>query len=125
MTFKLYLIKEFQRLKDEEQRQLGWDIKRNLAKINYRIHTDAIKERLIPATLTPAHAGMVYASEADLLNVALFGMTASEWRRDNPGKDGNIRDHATAAQLVCPPIWRISTPCSSVRDCRKASAWPA
>ena len=101
VEFKLYLIKEFQRLKDEEQRQLGWDIKRNLVKINYRIHTDAIKEHLIPEAVTPAHANMVYASEADILNVALFGMTAAEWRRNNADKDGNIRDYATAAQLVC------------------------
>lgn len=101
VEFKLYLIKGFQRLKDEEQRQLGWDIKRNLVKINYRIHTDAIKEHLIPGAVTPAHANMVYASEADALNVALFGMTAAEWRRGNTGKDGNVRDYATAAQLVC------------------------
>lgn len=101
VEFKLYLIKEFQRLKEEEQRQLGWDIKRNLVKINYRIHTDAIKEHLIPTTLSSAHANMVYASEADILNVALFGMTAAEWRLGNPDKDGNIRDYATAAQLVC------------------------
>ncbi|MDL2216714.1 KilA-N domain-containing protein [Desulfovibrio sp. OttesenSCG-928-M14] len=101
VEFKLYLIKEFQRLKDEEQRQLGWDIKRNLVKINYRIHTEAIKEHLIPEAVTPAHANMVYASEADILNVALFGMTAAEWRRNNTDKDGNIRDYATAAQLVC------------------------
>lgn len=101
VEFKLYLIKEFQRLKDEEQRQLGWDIKRNLVKINYRIHTDAIKEHLIPEAVTLTHANMVYASEADILNVALFGMTAAEWRRGNPDKEGNIRDFATAAQLVC------------------------
>ena len=101
VEFKLYLIKEFQRLKEEEQRQLGWDIKRNLVKINYRIHTDAIKEHLIPEAVTPAHAKMVYASEADILNVALFGQTATEWRRSNPDKDGNMRDYATAAQLVC------------------------
>ncbi len=101
VEFKLYLIKEFQRLKDEEQRQLGWDIKRNLVKINYRIHTDAIKEHLIPAAITPAHANMVYASEADILNVALFGQTAAEWRKGNPDQDGNLRNYATAAQLVC------------------------
>ena len=101
VEFKLYLIKEFQRLKDEEQRQLGWDIKRNLVKINYPIHTDAIKERLVPEAVTPAQANMVYASEADILNVALFGVTAAEWRRNNPDKSGNIRDFATAAQLVC------------------------
>ena len=101
VEFKLYLIKEFQRLKEEEQRQLGWDIKRNLVKINYRIHTDAIKEHLIPEVVTPARANVVYASEADILNVALFGQTAAEWRRINPDKDGNMRDNATAAQLVC------------------------
>ena len=101
VEFKLYLIKEFQRLKDEEQRQLGWDIKRNLVKINYRIHTDAIKEHLIPEAVTPAHANIVYASEADILNVALFGQTAAEWRKSNPDKDGNVRDYATTAQLVC------------------------
>ena len=101
VEFKLYLIKEFQRLKDEEQRQLGWDIKRNLVKINYRIHRDAIKEHLVPATVSAAQANMVFATEADILNVALFGQTAAEWRRKNPEKDGNVRDYATAAQLVC------------------------
>jgi hypothetical protein len=101
VEFKLYLIKEFQRLKDEEQRQLGWDIKRNLVKINYRIHTDAIKEHLVPEAVTPAQANIVYASEADILNVALFGQTAAEWRRSNADKNGNVRDYATAAQLVC------------------------
>lgn len=101
VEFKLYLIKEFQRLKDEEQRQLGWDIKRNLVKINYRIHTDAIKAHLIPEAVTPAQASIVYASEADVLNMALFGKTAASWRKENQEKDGNLRDHATAAQLVC------------------------
>lgn len=99
--FKLYLIKEFQRLKDEEQRQLGWDIKRNLARINYRIHTDAIKENLIPPKVTGQQLSHIYSSEADILNVALFGMTAKEWRKCNPGKKGNIRDYANSAQLVC------------------------
>lgn len=80
VEFKLYLIKEFQRLKEDEQKQLGWDIKRNLAKINYRIHTYAIKENLIPAELTPSQINYIYASEADILNMALFGMTAKEWR---------------------------------------------
>ncbi len=101
VEFKLYLIKEFQRLKEEEQRQLGWDIKRNLTKINYRIHTDAIKAHLIPPQLTKVQASLVYASEADVLNMALFGMTAKTWRDQNPGKKGNIRDDANAAQLVC------------------------
>lgn len=99
--FKIYLIKEFERLKAEEQRQLGWDIKRNLAKINYRIHTDAIKENLIPAELTPQQVNQVYASEADVLNVALFGMTAKQWRDANPDLKGNIRDYANVSQLVC------------------------
>lgn len=99
--FKLYLIKEFQRLKDEERKQLGWDIKRNLAKINYRIHTDAIKENLIPPELTKNQINIIYASEADVLNMALFGMTAKDWRDKNNDKKGNIRDSANAAQLVC------------------------
>lgn len=101
VEFKLYLIKEFQRLKEVEAKQLGWDIKRNLAKINYRIHTDAIKTNLIPPELKPWQINLVYASEADVLNLALFGMTAKEWQTKNPGADGNIRDMATAAQLVC------------------------
>jgi len=100
-TFKIYLIKEFQRLKEDEQKQLGWDIKRNLAKINYRIHTDAIKANLIPAELNAGQVTLVYASEADVLNMALFGMTAKQWRDNNPGEKGNIRDQANAAQLVC------------------------
>ena len=101
VEFKLYLIKEFQRLKDEEQRQLGWDIRRNLTKINYRIHTDAIQESLIPAKLTARQANVIYASEADVLNMALFGMTAKAWRDGHPGEKGNIRDHANVSQLVC------------------------
>ncbi|MEA3347778.1 MAG: KilA-N domain-containing protein [Pseudomonadota bacterium] len=101
VEFKLYLIKEFQRLKEEERKQLGWDIKRNLAKINYRIHTDAIKENLIPRQVTKAQANNIYASEADVLNIALFGMTAKEWRQSNPEKKGNIRDYANVSQLVC------------------------
>ena len=99
--FKIYLIKEFQRLKEEEQKQLGWDIRRNLTKLNYKIHTDAIKQNLIPKELTPAQINFVYASEADILNVALFGMTAKEWRESNPKLDGNIRDYADMNQLVC------------------------
>ena len=99
--FKLYLIKEFQRLKEDEQKQLGWDIRRNLAKINYRIHTDAIKSNLIPDELLPAQINRVYANEADLLNVALFGITAREWREANPKLKGNMRDYATIDQLVC------------------------
>ncbi|MDD3364487.1 MAG: KilA-N domain-containing protein [Syntrophomonas sp.] len=99
--FKLYLIKEFQRLKDEEYKQLGWDIKRNLTKINYRIHTDAIKENLIPPELTQRQITNVYASEADILNVALFGMTAKQWRDAQAKLKGNIRDYADISQLVC------------------------
>ena len=101
VEFKLYLIKEFQRLKDEELRQLGWDIRRNLTKINYRIHTDAIKEHLIPQELTKAQINLVYASEADILNMALFGKTAKQWRDENPEEKGNIRDFANVSQLVC------------------------
>ena len=101
VEFKLYLIKEFQRLKETEQAQLGWDIKRNLAKINYRIHTDAIRENLIPKQVTKAQINAIYASEADVLNVALFGVTAKGWREKNRGKKGNIRDYANVCQLVC------------------------
>ncbi len=97
--FKLYLIKEFQRLKIEEQKELKWNSKRELAKVNYRIHTDAIKENIVP-TLTDAQLKYVYADEADLLNVALFGITAAEWRRANPMLKGNIRDYATIEQLL-------------------------
>ncbi len=101
VEFKLYLIKEFQRLKEEELKQLGWDIRRNLAKINYRIHTDAIKENLIPPELTPHQINLIYASEADVLNMALFGMTAKQWRDSHPNDKGNIRDYANVSQLVC------------------------
>ena len=101
VEFKLYLIKEFQRLKEHEYQQLGWDIRRNLAKVNYLIHTDAIKENLIPDTLTQQQINFVYASEADLLNVALFGVTAKQWRDANPEAKGNMRDHANVHQLVC------------------------
>jgi hypothetical protein len=101
VEFKLYLIKEFQRLKEEERKQLGWDIRRNLAKINYRIHTDAIKENLIPAELTKQQINNIYSSEADVLNMALFGIAAKEWRDANPDKNGNIRDYADISQLVC------------------------
>ena len=99
--FKIYLIKEFQRLKDEELKQLGWDIRRNLTKINYRIHTDAIKEKLIPAALNKKQVSHIYASEADILNMALFGKTAKQWRYENPDGKGNIRDYANVSQLVC------------------------
>ncbi|MCP4109743.1 MAG: KilA-N domain-containing protein [Desulfobacteraceae bacterium] len=99
--FKLYLIKEFQRLKDEEKKQLGWDIRRNLTKINYRVHTDAIKENLVPSELSKSQISHIYATEADILNMALFGMTAAMWREANSGKKGNIRDYADVSQLVC------------------------
>lgn len=100
--FKLYLIVEFQRLKEEESRALSleWNLQRTLAKVNYRIHTDAVKEKLIPPRLTNARITAIYANEADLLNVALFGATAREWREANPDKEGNIRDHASLEQLV-------------------------
>ena len=99
--FKIYIVKEFQRLKEAEQKQLGWSVKRELAKINYRIHTSFIKRCLIPDELTAEQKSYVYADEADLLNVALFGMTAKEWREANPGLKGNIRDYATMNQLIC------------------------
>lgn len=99
--FKIYMIKEFQRLKAEEQKQLGWTAKRELAKINYRIHTDAIQHNLIPKEVTPAQASIIYAEEADVLNVALFGMTAWQWREANPDLRGNIRDYATINELIC------------------------
>ena len=100
--FKLYLIKEFQRLKDEEndRLKLGWNLQRTLSKINYRIHTDAIRETLIPPAITKKRASLVYANEADVLNVALFGQTAKEWRDAHPEAEGNIRDHAPLEQLV-------------------------
>jgi hypothetical protein len=100
--FKLYLIKEFQRLKEDENRRLSlaWNLNRTLAKINYRLHTDAIQAHLIPAEVTPQQAAFTYATEADLLNVALFGQTARQWRDANPGKDGNMRDHASLEQLL-------------------------
>lgn len=101
VEFKLYLVKEFERLKSEELKQLGWDIKRNLAKINYRIHTVAIKENLIPPELSTRQISLVYANEADVLNMALFGMTAKQWRDSHPQLKGNIRDYANVSQLVC------------------------
>ena len=99
--FQLLLIKEYQRLKTEEQKLLGWSAKRELSKINYRIHTDAIRQNLIPAKVTPAQANIIYASEADVLNVAMFGMTAKQWREANPELKGNIRDYATINELIC------------------------
>ena len=100
VEFELYVVKEFQRLKEFENKELGWNVSRILSKINYRIHTDAIKENLIPEKLSAAKIKHVYASEADVLNVALFGITALEWRNTNPDKKGNIRDYATLEQLV-------------------------
>ena len=99
--FELYLIKEFQRLKEEEQKQLGWSAKRELSKINYRIHTDAIKQNLIPLEVTSLQASFIYANEADVLNVALFGMTAKQWRDAHPSLKGNIRDYANINELIC------------------------
>jgi hypothetical protein len=100
--FKLYLIKEFQRLKDDENRRLSleWNLNRTLARLNYRIHTDAIKAHVIPASVTPEQANFAYASEADMLNVALFGQTAKQWRDANPGREGNVRDYASIEQLL-------------------------
>lgn len=100
--FKIYLIKEFQRLKDDENRRLSlaWNLNRTLSKLNYRIHTDAVKAHLIPPEVTPDQAAITYASEADVLNVALFGQTARQWRDANPQLDGNMRDHATIEQLL-------------------------
>lgn len=99
--FKLYLIQEFERLKAKEQEQIGWTAKRELSKINYRIHTDAIKGNLIPDEVTQAQASIIYAEEADVLNVAMFGMTAKQWRDANPELKGNIRDYATINELIC------------------------
>ena len=99
--FKLLLIKEFERLKAEEQKQLGWNAKRELSKINYRIHTDAIKKNLIPKELTKEQLNYIYAEEADVLNMALFGMTAKSWRNDNQDKEGNIRGYASIDELIC------------------------
>ena len=99
--FQLLLVKEYQRLKSDEQKQLEWSAKRELSKINYRIHTDAIKSNLIPAEVTREQAAFKYAEEADVLNVAMFGMTAKQWREANPDLKGNIRDYATINELIC------------------------
>jgi len=99
--FKIYIIKEFQNLKEQEQQQLGWSAKRELSKINYHIHTDAIKQNLIPAELTAVQISNIYANEADVLNVALFGITAKEWRDANPKLKGNVRDYASINELIC------------------------
>ena len=101
IEFELYVIKEFQRLKEQEQAQLGWSAKRELSKINYHIHTDAVKHNLIPEELTPQQISIVYASEADVLNMALFGTTAKQWRDANSDLKGNIRDYATINELIC------------------------
>jgi len=101
VEFELYIIKEFQRLKEDEQKQLGWNAKRELSKINYRIHTDAIKHNLIPTEISEKQASMIYANEADVLNVAMFGMTAKMWREQHPDLKGNIRDYATINELIC------------------------
>lgn len=101
VEFELYLVKEFQRLKEEEQKLIGWSAKRELAKLNYHIHTDAIKDNLIPAELTSAQTSIIYASEADVLNMALFGKTAKQWRIENSDLKGNVRDHASINELIC------------------------
>ena len=101
VEFELYLVKEFQRLKEEEQRLIGWSAKRELSKINYRIHTDAIKQNLIPTEITRFQASIIYANEADVLNVAMFGKTAKQWKEENPELKGNIRDYATINELIC------------------------
>jgi len=99
--FQIFIVKEFQRLKDAEQKRLGWSAKRELAKINYHIHTDAVKQNLIPSKITHKQASAIYADEADVLNIALFGKTAKEWRRENPNEKGNIRDYASINELIC------------------------
>ena len=101
VEFKLYLVKEFQHLKAEEQKQIGWSVKRELSKLNYRIHTDAIKQNIVPEEIDAYHKSLIYAEEADVLNVAMFGMTAKEWRDANPDKKGNIRDYASINELIC------------------------
>lgn len=101
IEFELYIIKEFQRLKEQEQQLLGWSAKRELSKINYHIHTDAIKQNLIPPELTPQQVSIIYANEADVLNMALFGKTALQWRKENPTLKGNIRDYSTINELIC------------------------
>ena len=120
--FQIYLVKEFQRLQETEQKQLGWDVKRNLTKINYRIHTDAIRAHLIPPELSRKQVSLIYASEADVLNMALFGRTAKDWRDANPNEKGNIRDQANASQLVCLANLENLTPSSSTKACHNRSA---
>ena len=101
VAFKLFLIKEFQRLKAEEQKSFGWSVQRELTKMNYRIHTDAIQNYLVPSELTQTQVSLIYANEADILNMALFGMTAKDWRIQNPDLKGNIRDYANINELIC------------------------
>ena len=101
VEFELYLVREFQRLKEQEQAQIGWSAKRELSKLNYHIHTDAIKQNLIPVEITPQQASRIYASEADVLNVAMFGVTALEWRDAHPDLKGNVRDYASVNELIC------------------------
>lgn len=101
VEFELYIVKEFQRLKEEEQKLIGWTAKRELSKINYHIHTDAIKQNLVPLEVTQQQASVIYSNEADVLNIAMFGMTAKQWREANPELKGNIRDYATINELIC------------------------
>ena len=101
VEFKLYLITEFERLKEAELKQLGWSVKRELTKLNYHIHTDSIQQHLIPRELSPRQISHIYADEADVLNMAIFGMTAQQWREANPEKTGNLRDYATVSELIC------------------------
>ena len=101
VEFELYIVKEFQRLKQEEQNKIGWSAKRELARINYHIHTDAVRNKLVPTEVSISQKNTIYAEEADVLNVAIFGMTAKEWRESNPNLNGNIRDYATVNELIC------------------------
>lgn len=101
VEFELYIVKEFQRLKQEEQNKIGWSAKRELARINYHIHTDALRNKLVPTEVSMSQKNTIYAEEADVLNVAIFGMTAKEWRESNPDLNGNIRDYATVNELIC------------------------
>lgn len=101
VPFKLYLIQEFQRIKEQEQAKFGWTVKRELSKINYHIHTDAIKENLVPSKILDNQLSLIYSNEADILNIALFGITAKNWRELNPDKKGNIRDYASINELIC------------------------
>ena len=101
VEFELYIVKEFQRLKQEEQNKIGWSAKRELARINYHIHTDAVRNKLVPTEVSMSQKNTIYAEEADVLNVAIFGITAKEWRESNPNLNGNVRDYATVNELIC------------------------